>query len=63
LLETEPGLAVSVELHELRSLVPGVVLVGGAIGVPALRKDQDVFTEHERVGEDCYRLLQTSARL
>lgn len=62
MLETEPGLAVSVELHELRSLVSGVVLVGGAIGVPALGKDQDVVTEHERVGEDCYWLLQTSAR-
>ena len=42
LLKTEPGLVVGVGLHDLGALMAEVVLVGGAIGHPALSKDDDV---------------------
>lgn len=54
LLKTEPGLVLSVGLHDPVSLVAVVELVGGAIGVPALGKNEDVVTTGgaERIGED-----------
>lgn len=39
LLKTEPGLVVGMSLHQLGALMAMVVLVGGAIGVPALSED------------------------
>lgn len=42
LLETEPGLALGVGLHDLGALMAEVVLVGSAVGVPALGEDDDV---------------------
>lgn len=39
LLQTEPGLLVGVRRHQLGALMAVVVLVGGAIGVPALGED------------------------
>ena len=56
LLEAEPGDVVGVGGHELGRLVAVVVLVGGAIGIPALGEDQDVLAETDRVGVDCYGL-------
>lgn len=42
LLETEPGLTLGVGLHDLGALMAEVVLVGSAVGVPALGEDDDV---------------------
>lgn len=42
LLETEPGLTLGVGLHDLGALMTVVVLVGSAVGVPALGEDDDV---------------------
>ena len=42
LLKTEPGLVLGVKLHELGAFVAVVVLVGGAVGVPAFGEDEDV---------------------
>jgi hypothetical protein len=52
LLKTEPGLAVSVQLHDLLALMAVVELVGGAVGVPALGEDDDIGGTAERIGED-----------
>ena len=52
LLETEPRLVLGVKLHELGALVAVVVLVGGAISIPALGEDEDV----------CLRLVICSRR-
>lgn len=52
LLETEPGLVVSVGLHNLGTFVAEVELVGGSIGVPALSKDDDVGGTAEGIGVD-----------
>jgi hypothetical protein len=52
LLETEPGLVLAISLHDLGALVAEVVLVGGAIGHPALSQDDDVGLAAERIGED-----------
>lgn len=43
---------VGVGLHDLGALMAEVVLVGGAIGVPALGQDNDVGRAAEGVGED-----------
>lgn len=50
LLETEPGLLGRNLGHDLVALVSVVGLVGGAIVVVALGKDDDVVTTTERVG-------------
>lgn len=42
LLKTEPRVVVGVGLHDLGTLMTEVVLVGGAIGHPALSEDDDV---------------------
>lgn len=55
LLETEPGLVVGIGLHHLVALMAVVVLVGGAIGIPALSQDDDVGGAAEGVGEDSTR--------
>lgn len=52
LLETEPRLVSGVSLHQLGALMSVVVLVGGAIGVPALGKNENVGRSAEWVGED-----------
>jgi hypothetical protein len=52
LLETEPGLVLGVGLHQLGRLVAVVVLIRGAIGIPALAENKDVGVEAERIGED-----------
>lgn len=52
LLETEPGVLILVGIHELVALMSVVVLVGGAVGVPAFAEDEDVVTATERIGED-----------
>ena len=52
LLKTEPGLVRSMCRHQLVALMTVVVLVGGAIGIPALGEDKDVRNAPERVGED-----------
>lgn len=52
LLKTEPGLVVGVGLHDLGALIAEVVLVGGAVGVPALGQDDDVGRAAEGVRED-----------
>jgi hypothetical protein len=52
LLETKPGLVDGMGLHQLGALVAVVKLVGGAIVVPALGEDNDVWRESDRVGED-----------
>lgn len=39
-------------LHQLGRLVAVVVLVGGAIGIPAFGEHQDILAAAERVGED-----------
>lgn len=52
LLKTEPGLVVRISLHHLGALVTVVVLVWGAIGAPALGKDNDVGGSTERIGVD-----------
>lgn len=56
LLETEPGFPLLVSLHDLRALMTVVVLVGGAITVPAIGENEDVGGSEERVGVDCYGL-------
>ena len=43
LLETEPRLVLSVELHELSALMAVVELVGRAIRIPALGKDENIW--------------------
>jgi len=52
LLETEPGLPLGVEVHDLLALMSEVELVGRTIGIPALREDKDVGRAAERVRED-----------
>jgi hypothetical protein len=52
LLETEPGLLALVGLHELVALMSVVVLVRGAVRVPAFAEDEDVVTATERIGKD-----------
>ena len=52
LLETEPGLLVGVGLHDLQAVVAVVVLVGSAIGIPALSENNNVGRATEGVGED-----------
>lgn len=52
LLETEPGLVVGVGVHDLHAVMSVVVLVGGAIGVPALGEHDDVGRAAEGVGVD-----------
>ena len=56
LLEPKPRLVRSMRSHQLGSLVAVVVLVGRAIGIPALGEHQDVLAQAERVGEDGDRL-------
>ena len=56
LLETKPGDLIGMGLHQLGGLISVVELVGGAIGVPALRENENVGGTTERVGEDGYRL-------
>ena len=63
LLETEPGVVVGMSAHELGALVTVVELVGGTIGVPALREDKDVGDATERVGEDGNRLSSNVSNL
>jgi hypothetical protein len=52
LLETEPRHVLGISLHHLVALMAVVVLVGGAVGVPALGEDDDVGGPTERIGED-----------
>lgn len=52
LFETEPGLVVSVGLHDLFAFVAVVVLVGGSIGVPALGENNDVGGTTEGIRVD-----------
>lgn len=52
LLQAEPGSLLLVSLHELVALIAVVVGVGGAIGVPALANNQDVWALAEGVRED-----------
>jgi hypothetical protein len=42
LLKTEPRHLIGVLVHNLHAVMTEVVLVGGAIGVPALSKNNDV---------------------
>ena len=50
LLETEPGLPLLVGLHEFGALVAVVILIGGAIAIPALGKDENIGGSEEGVG-------------
>lgn len=50
LLETKPGLIVRICVHYLHAVVTEVVLVGSAIGVPALSENDDVGRAAERIG-------------
>ena len=52
LLKTEPRLVLGVKLHELGALVTVVVLVRGAISIPAFGEDEDV----------CVRLATTCSK-
>jgi hypothetical protein len=52
LLETEPRHTLGVGLHDLGALMAVVVLVGGAVGVPALGEDDDVGRAAEGVRVD-----------
>lgn len=52
LLETEPGLVVGISLHHLVALMAEVELVGSAIGVPALSKNDDVGRATEGIRVD-----------
>jgi len=52
LLKTEPGHVLGKGLHDLHAVMSVVVLVGGAIGVPALGEDDDVGGATEGIGED-----------
>lgn len=52
LLETEPGLVLIVGLHDLVALMAVVVLVGSAIGIPALSQNNDVGAAAEGVRVD-----------
>lgn len=55
LLETEPWHVLGIGLHDLGALMAVVVLVGGAVGVPALGQDDDVGGAAEGVGVDSAR--------
>jgi hypothetical protein len=52
LLKTEPGLVVGVGVHDLHAVMSVVVLVGSAIGVPALSENDDVGRATEGIGVD-----------
>ena len=52
LLKTEPGFLILGELHDLGGVVTVVGLVGSAVVVVALGKDEDVFATTERILED-----------
>ena len=52
LLKTEPGLVVLGEVHDFGGMVTVVGLVGSAVVVIALGKDEDVVTTTEGVLED-----------
>ena len=54
LLQAEPRLVRRVRLHQLGRLVAVVVLVGRAVGVPALGQHQDVVAQTQWVGVDGY---------
>lgn len=48
MLEAEPRLVLGVKLHELGALVAVVVLVGGAVGIPAFGEDENVYMYSEQ---------------
>jgi hypothetical protein len=50
LLQTKPRLVVGICIHDLHAVVTEVELVGGAIGVPALSQNDDVWRAAERIG-------------
>lgn len=51
LLETKPKVLLLVDLHQARSLVAVVELVGGAVRVPGFAEHEDVVAAAEGVGE------------
>lgn len=55
LLETKPGLVLSVCLHQSRGLVTVVILVGASIRIPSLAQDKNVIATTEWVRKDCDR--------
>lgn len=50
LLQAKPNFVLGVGLHQSRSLMSEVELVGGSIGIPGLAHDQDILTQTDGIG-------------
>lgn len=55
LLETKPGLVLSICLHQSSGLVTVVIFVGASIRIPSLAQDKNVIATTEWVRKDCDR--------